>query len=65
MEVTYSQGKSTLRIIVRNEEVSRGAKMIKPKVESNKGEWFLNKYCKGKQLEPQLVRLTKTQKRRI
>ena len=39
--------------------------MIKSKVESNKGEWFLNKYCKGKQVEPQPVQLTRTQKRRM
>ena len=39
--------------------------MIKLKVDSNKGEWFLNKYGKGKHLEPQLVRLTRTQKRRM
>ena len=52
VEVNYSQGKSTLKIIVRNEEVSRGARIIKLKVESNKKEWFLNKYCKGKYVEP-------------
>ena len=38
VEVNYGQEKSTFRIIVRNKEVSRGARMIKPKVESNKGE---------------------------
>ena len=52
VEVNYSQGKSILRITMRNEEVSKDASIIKPKVESNRGEWFLNKYCKGKQVEP-------------
>ena len=41
-----------LRITMRNDESARDARMIKPKVESNKGEWFVNKYCKRKQAEP-------------
>ena len=65
VEVNYSQGRSTLRITVRNDESARDARMIKPKVESNKGEWFVNKYCKGKPAEPQPVQLTWTQKRRM
>ena len=30
---------------------------------SNKGEWFLNKYCKGKKLKEQSTQLARTQKR--
>ena len=45
IEVNYSQGRSNLRITVRNDESARDVRMIKPKVESNK-------YCKEKQVEP-------------
>ena len=54
-----------LRITVRNDESAEDAKMIKLKVESNKGEWFINKYCKGKPAEPQPFQLTRTQKKRM
>ena len=65
VEVNYSQGKSTLRIMVRNDELTRDAWMIKRKVESNKGERLVNQYCKGKPAEPQPVQLTRIQKRRM
>ena len=64
MEVNYSQGRFTIRITMRNEESIRRTRMIKPKVESNKGEWFLNKYGKGKHPIPQPIHLTWTHKRR-
>ena len=48
---------------MRNDESARDARMVKPKVESNKGEWFVNKYCKGKSAEPRPIQLTRTQKR--
>ena len=60
VEVNFRQGKSTLRIMVRNDDLPKSARMIKSKVESNKGEWFLNKYCKGKKVEEQSTQLTKT-----
>ena len=63
--VNYSRGESMLRITVRNDESAEDAKMIKLKVESNKGEWFINKYCKGKPAEPQPFQLTRTQKKRM
>ena len=46
--VNFKQGKSTLKITVRNDHSPKSTRMIEPKVESNKGESFLNKYCKGK-----------------
>ena len=49
-----------LRIMVKNDESARDARSIKPKVQSNKGEWFINKYCKGKLAKPQPVQLTRT-----
>ena len=50
---------------MRNDESARDARMIKPKVESNKGEWFVNRHHKGKSAEPRPVQLTRTQKRRM
>ena len=38
VEVNFSQGKSILRITMRNDEISSGTKMIKLRVEPNKGE---------------------------
>ena len=68
MKVNCIQGRSTLIITVRNDDVPRSSRMIKSKVEANKGEWFLNKYYKGKgkkELEEPLIPLTKNPKKEI
>ena len=55
---------SNFKIIVHDYERLTHGRMLKPKVQAKKGDWFLNMFSRKKGKEEAFVQLTRTQKRR-
>ena len=61
--VNVEEGVSSLRVTIQDDKQIRPHRMIKPKTEVKKGQWFLNKYAKKeKQQLSMLATLARTQK---
>lgn len=55
---------SNVKVIVYDYERLTHGRMLKPKVQAKKGDWFLNMFSRKKGKEEAFVQLTRTQKRR-
>ena len=45
-KINVENGVSSLRIIIRDDKQMRPQRMIKPRIEVKKGQWFFNNYVK-------------------
>ena len=65
VEINGEQGVSTLKITLKDDKKLKSQRMIKPKTEVKKGQWFINKHVeKRKQPPSSSIVLIRTQKKK-